>query len=297
MNWKWTQTKVLNVTGLAVLTFCTLFHLTFSNATVGAIAMLVWSVAQLFTEGGVRHKAISPTVIGNGLAAIGALLAAAHLVSFNTADVARAAMLLSSGLNLFTEGGVIDGDQPQPSQSGRATGTLLASLAVAVVILAGLFGLLLSSCAMTSTNGNGHLTIAQIRPEIEFLRSLARPGFKAIAGKYGIAPEAMDSVYAAIDPVIDKALDDGSLDAVFDQTVWGFERQAIIDDATRALTNATYKGQHVVKDEATARRIITYGVDILATQVQALAHSRSAPKPQPVATPSATPVIGGGTSF
>ncbi len=112
MKWTWTQTKVLNITGVVVLAFCTLFHLTFSNDTVGAIALLVWSVAQLFTEGGVRHKAISPTIIGNGLAAIGALLAAAHLVTFASADITRAAMLLSSALNLFTEGGLTDNDVP-----------------------------------------------------------------------------------------------------------------------------------------------------------------------------------------
>lgn len=105
---KFSWTRVLNITGFAVTGLAMIFHFNFSSSQIGSIALLVFSVANLFTEGGVRQRKISGTVITNGLAALFAIATAAGWLHLSGEQASQVTMLVLQVVNLFTEGGLVD---------------------------------------------------------------------------------------------------------------------------------------------------------------------------------------------
>jgi hypothetical protein len=123
-----TRTKVLNVTGLVLTGLAFLFHFTYTDADVGAIALLVWSAVNLFTEGGLHERKLSATVVVNGLGAALGIATAAGWIHLSGTQTSQVLMLASQAVNLlFTEGGVM------PDKSVAGTVALLLFLAPTIL--------------------------------------------------------------------------------------------------------------------------------------------------------------------
>jgi hypothetical protein len=129
------RTKAINVTGFVVTGLAMIFHFSFTDAQVGAVALLVWSVVNiLFAEGGDKNPLkwqLNATTVVNGVGAVLAIAGAAGWVHLADGTVSQILMLISQATNLFTEGGIGDGDGDGKSTAAAA----LIGLSLSGVIL------------------------------------------------------------------------------------------------------------------------------------------------------------------
>jgi hypothetical protein len=131
---RFSRTKAINLVGFLVTGLAVIFHFSFTDAQVGAIALLVWSVAnQLFTEGGSwdpRKWEFNATTVVNALGAAIAIGGSAGWLHLASGTVTQVLMLASQAANLFTEGGIGQGDGDGQSTVAAA----LIGLSLAAVV-------------------------------------------------------------------------------------------------------------------------------------------------------------------